>query len=162
MIVFDLACAHAHVFEAWFGSSDDYESQRTRGLVACPICGSAEVAKAVMAPNVGAKSNQLVPSRPAGPTRPMPMPMMAGGDGPAPAEIKQMLTAMAQMQAKALEKSEDVGHGFASEARAIHDGDAPDRVIHGQATIADARALVEDGIGVMPLPFPIVPPEQLQ
>ncbi|NIJ07765.1 hypothetical protein FHS31_001375 [Sphingomonas vulcanisoli] len=156
MIVFDLACAEAHVFEAWFGSSEDYEGQRARGLVACPICGSPEVTKAVMAPNVGAKGNQLVPQAPA-----KPVPMMAG-NAPAPAEIKQMLSKLAEMQAKALEKSEDVGGRFATEARAIHDGDAPDRLIHGQATIADVKSLIEDGIGVMPLPLPIVPPKQLQ
>ncbi len=156
MIVFDLGCDRSHVFEAWFGSSEDYESQRARGLVSCPICGSAEVTKAVMAPAVGTKSNQLAPARPS-----KPVPMMAG-EGPAPAEIKAMLAQLAEMQAKALEKSEDVGGRFASEARAIHEGDAPERLIHGQATIADAKSLIEDGIGVMPLPLPIVPPKQIQ
>src|SRR6478609_1230752 len=58
MIVFDLACNSGHVFEAWFGSTDDYEDQRTRGLVSCPLCGAKQVAKAVMAPNVGPKGNQ--------------------------------------------------------------------------------------------------------
>ena len=156
MIVFDLACPDVHVFEAWFGSTEEYEDQRARGLVSCPLCGSLEIAKAVMAPNVAPKANQLAPMRPS-----KPLPMMAA-DGPAPAEIKQVLAKLAEMQSKALEKSEDVGQRFAIEARAIHEGDAPDRVIHGQATIDDARSLVEDGIGVMPLPFPVVPPKQLQ
>ena len=156
MIVFDLACDHSHVFEAWFGSTDDYEGQLARGLVICPLCGSAEIGKAVMAPNVAPKGNQIVAKAPA-----KPVSMMAG-DGPAPAEIKHMLAKLAEMQTQALAKSEDVGQRFATEARAIHDGEAPDRIIHGQASLADAKSLVEDGIGVMPLPFPVVPPKQLQ
>lgn len=148
MIVFDLACADRHIFEAWFGSSADYEEQRARGLVVCPICGDSEVAKAVMAPNVGAKGNRSS----------KPVPMRSGG-APAPAEMKAMLTALAKAQAKILEGSEHVGARFADEARAIHDGDAPERAIHGQATVEEARSLVEDGVPVVPLPLPVVPPE---
>jgi hypothetical protein len=147
MIVFDLACTTGHVFEAWFGSSTDYEDQRTRGLVACPICGSTEVNKAVMAPNVAPKGNSQVAA----------IPMQAGA--PAPAEMKAMLAALARAQAKLLEGSEHVGSRFASEARAIHDGDAPERPIHGQATPQEAKALIEEGVPVAPLPLPIVPPE---
>lgn len=148
MIVFDLACGDGHVFEAWFGSSADYEDQRARGLVSCPICGAAEVSKAVMAPNVGAKGNRAVAT----------MPMRSGG-APAPAEMKTVLRALAKAQAKLLEGSEHVGKRFADEARAIHDGDAPERPIHGQATHAEAKALIEDGVPVAPLPLPIVPPD---
>lgn len=157
MIVFDLACPTGHVFEAWFGSSDDYESQRKRGLVNCPLCGADRIEKAVMAPAVAAKSNQK-PSSPAMPAPPVPM-----RGGPAlPAEVKAALTALAQAQAKALEGSEHVGKRFADEARAIHAGDAPERVIHGQATREEAKALIEEGVSVAPLPFPIVEPDQLQ
>lgn len=148
MIVFDLACAHGHVFEAWFGSSGDYEAQRERKLVSCPICGVDEVSKAVMAPNVGAKGNRAVSS----------VPVRSGG-APAPAEMKAMLTVLAKAQAKLLEGSEHVGKRFADEARAIHDGDAPDRPIHGQATLEEAKSLVEDGVPVAPLPLPVVPPD---
>ena len=147
MIVFDLACAHGHVFEAWFGTSDDYEDQRRRRLVSCPICGVAEVDKAVMAPNVSAKGNSgslAVPMR---------------GGTLAPPEMKTMLKALAKAQAKMLEGSEHVGPRFAAEARAIHDGDAPERQIHGQATREEAKALIEDGVPVAPLPLPVVPPE---
>jgi hypothetical protein len=149
MIVFDLACPVGHVFEAWFGSSGDYEGQRARGLVSCPICGASEVGKAVMAPNVGSKGNARAT---------MPVPMHGGT--PSPAEMKTMLAALAQAQAKALEGSEHVGPRFAEEARAIHDGDAEQRPIHGQATREEAKALVEDGVPVapLPLPLPIVPP----
>ena len=147
MIVFDLVCGQGHVFEAWFGSSADYESQLERGLVSCAICGASEVCKAVMAPNVGAKGNRA----------PAVVPMRSGP--PAPAELKAALAALAKAQAKALEGSEHVGARFAVEARAIHDGDAPERAIHGQATVEEAKALVEDGIPVLPLPLPVVPPE---
>jgi hypothetical protein len=148
MIVFDLACGEGHVFEAWFGSSADYEDQRARGLVSCPICGASEVSKAVMAPNVGTKGNQA----------PTVVPMRNGGP-PAPAEMKAMLAALARAQAKLLEGSEHVGSRFADEARAIHDGDAPQRSIHGQATHEEAKALIEEGVPVAPLPLPIVPPD---
>lgn len=145
MIVFDLACGQRHIFEAWFGSSEDYESQRARGLVACPICGSTEIGKAVMAPNVAPKGNQgsgIVP-------------MQSG----TPADRKKILAALAKAQAQLLEKSEHVGARFASEARAIHEGDAPERAIHGQATHEEAKALVEDGVPVAPLPLPVPPPD---
>lgn len=151
MIVFDLACPQGHVFEIWFGSSADYEDQRSRRLINCPYCGATDVDKAVMAPNVGAKGNQAV-----GPAAAVPM--QAGNGPPAPAEMKAMLTALAQMQARMLKGSEHVGARFADEARAIHDGDAPERPIHGQATREEAKALLEDGVPVAPLPLPVVPP----
>jgi hypothetical protein len=151
MIVFDLACDAGHVFEAWFGSTDDYEGQRARGLVSCPMCGAKQVAKAVMAPNVGPKGNQA----PASPN--VPVPMQAGAL--APADMKAMLSAMAKVQAEMLSTSEHVGHRFADEARAMHLGDAPERAIHGQATPEEARSLVEDGVPVAALPLPFVPPE---
>lgn len=161
MIVFDLACPNAHVFEAWFGSTDDYEAQRKRGLVSCPLCGSGGVAKAVMAPNVGPKGNRAdtAPHLPV-PAPPSATPMRSGP--PMPAEMKAALAAMAQIQTKMLEKSEHVGSNFAKEARAIHEGESPERIIHGQATAEEARALVEDGVPVAPLPFPVVTPGQLQ
>lgn len=159
MIVFDLRCGGGHVFEAWFGSTGDYEGQRDRGLVSCPMCGSGEVEKAVMAPNVGVKGNQL-PAPVAAPSRTpsVPVPVQSS----APAEIKAMLTALAEAQARALEGSEHVGKRFAKEARAIHEGDAPERIIHGEATPEEAKALIEEGVPVAPLPFPVVPPERLQ
>ena len=147
MIVFDLRCAKAHVFEAWFGSSGDYEEQKARGLLTCPICGDGEIGKAVMAPRLGAT---VVPE-----AAPMPVAKTA-----APPEMKAFLSALAKAQAKVLEGSEWVGRRFADEARAIHLGEREERAIHGQATADEARALVEDGVGVMPLPLPVTPPEQ--
>lgn len=149
MIVFDLRCSRAHVFEAWFGSSTAFDEQRDRGLLACPICGDGEIAKAVMAPNVGAKGN----SRREIVARPRP-------DVPAgPQAIKGVLRALAAAQAQALETSQWVGRAFAERARAMHVGETPSEPIHGEATLAEARALVEEGVAVAPLPLPIVPPD---
>ena len=149
MIIFDLKCSpQGHVFEAWFGSSQAYEEQRGRGLVACPICGSADVAKAPMAPAVPAKGN----SRPA--------PAAPGADlfSAAPEQVKAMLAAAAAVQRKLLEGSEAVGDRFADEARAIHLGEADARPIHGQATREQAESLAEEGVPIAPLPFPVPAP----
>ncbi|SMF73378.1 DUF1178 family protein [Allosphingosinicella indica] len=133
MIVFDLRCDPAgHVFEAWFGSSADYESQRVRGLVDCPLCGSATVEKAVMAPRIGGSADTV--------------------------DAKALMAALATAQREMLAKSEYVGPRFSDEARAIHLGDAEARSIHGQATRAEAESLRAEGIGVAPLPFPVPPP----
>jgi hypothetical protein len=144
MIVFDLKCApRGHVFEAWFGSSDDYESQRGRGLVACPICGAGDIAKAPMAPAVPAKGD-----------RPGTPDLFSA----APDEVKRMLAAAALVQKQLLEKSEAVGDRFAAEARAIHLGEAEGRAIHGRATREEAESLAEDGVPIAPLPFPVPEP----
>lgn len=148
MIVFDLRCApRGHVFEAWFASSSAFEEQRARGLVSCPLCGSADVAKAPMAPAVGAKGN-------ASPSRAPPEGLFGG----APEEVKKMLAAAAALQKTLLAGSESVGPRFAAEARAIHLGEADSRPIHGEATRAEAESLIEEGVAIAPLPFPVVPP----
>lgn len=142
MIVFDLKCTHAHVFEAWFGSSADYEDQRARGLLSCPICGDADIAKAVMAPNVGAKGNRA-------PVTPAAAP-----------DPKALMAALAQVQAKMLEGSQWVGMSFADKARAMHAGEESVAPIHGQASLAETKALIEDGVPVAPLLLPVIPPDQ--
>ena len=148
MIVFDLVCGDGgHVFEAWFGSSGDFEDQQARGLVQCPLYGSGEIEKAPMTPRLGQRGNR-------------------GGDAASAtamtnnsaAAMKAMLKAMAEAQARALKSSDYVGTRFAAEARAIHEGEGERRSIHGQATAAEARALIEDGVEVAPLPFPVRPP----
>ncbi|WP_019517165.1 DUF1178 family protein [Sphingomonas sp. Mn802worker] len=141
MIVFDLRCPGDHVFEVWFASSAAFEEQRARGLVSCPTCGSGQIEKAVMAPRVGAKGNSVAAA-----ARP---------------DLKTVLNAIATEQAAALRNSNWVGKDFATEARAIHDGEKPDRLIHGQATAAEARALIDDGVPVAPLLVPVTPPESL-
>jgi hypothetical protein len=148
VIVFDLKClGEGHVFEAWFGSTEDYEDQRRRGLVQCPLCGTERIEKAVMAPRVGAKGNQaaVVP----------PQTELSVSSDP---EVKAMLAAVAEMQKKLLENSSYVGDRFADEARAIHLGEAAGRPIHGRATREQAESLIEEGIAVAPLPFPVAEP----
>lgn len=140
MIVFDLKCGGGHVFEAWFGSSADYEDQQARKLVSCPVCGDGSVTKAVMAPNVAAKGN----AKP----------------DVTPAAIKAAMAELAKAQAQALSNSTWVGGDFANQARAMHLGEQDHATIHGQATPAEARSLVEDGVPVAPLPFPVVPPDR--
>jgi hypothetical protein len=155
MIVFDLQCSGAHVFEAWFASSAAYEEQRERGLLVCPVCGDAEIGKAVMAPNVGAKGNSRPAAAPDAPAT------ASSAEPPSPAAIKAAMQAIATMQAKMLEKSEWVGRAFADRARAMHAGEADAAPIHGQTTRAEAEALVEEGVPVAPLLVPVVPPEAL-
>lgn len=152
MIVFDLECrAAGHRFEGWFASSGDFAGQQARGLVACPHCGSGDVIKAPMAPAIGRKGNQIVEARPA--SKPQPM-----QTGTMPPEAARMMQALARMQAEALKDSRWVGGSFADESRAMHYGERENETIHGQATLAEAKELLEEGIAVAPLPFPVAPP----
>lgn len=182
MISFDLKCACGHIFEVWFRSSADYDEQQRRSLVVCPVCFGTSVDKAVMAPNVAAKGNSRlhepasqIPARV--PAAPLVEPSIDGPAGPPvisapaaampalPPEAVAMLTAIARAQAEMLPQSRWVGRRFADEARALHraveDGeiDSPPP-IHGQASRAEAEALAEEGVAVMPLLIPVVPPEQ--
>lgn len=162
MIVFDLQCAGAgHRFEGWFSSSDDYERQRVSGLLTCPVCGDGDVGKAVMAPAVSAKSNQRVAivraaPAPAEGADQAVVPMSAGNDNP---RLQELMQALAHAQADALKKSEWVGRGFADRARAMHYGEEDAKPIHGPVAAEEARSLIEEGVEVAPLLFPVVPPE---
>jgi hypothetical protein len=132
MIVFDLQCREGgETFEAWFRSTADYEEQRAGGLVQCPVCQSANIGKAPMAPRVPRK----------------------GGDGP--------LAKLAAMQAELLKDSRWVGEEFAETARAMHAGDIAPAQVHGSATLEQAKSMAEDGIPVAPLPLPVTPPNQV-
>jgi hypothetical protein len=132
VIVFDLLCRDGgETFEAWFRSNADYEEQRGAGLVECPYCRSANVDKAPMAPRVPRKSSE------------------------------NPLARLAAMQAEALKDSRWVGDKFAETARAMHSGEIQREQVHGQATIEQAKSLVDDGVPVAPLPLPVVPPTQL-
>ena len=135
MIVFDLRCAEGcATFEGWFDSSADYQEQSKRGLVQCPYCGVAEVGKAPMAPRVS-RSEEGTP--------------------------KEAIAALAAMQAKMLSKSEWVGKDLPDTARAMHLGEIEPRAVHGQASPDEARSLLEEGVPVLPLPLPVVPPRQV-
>lgn len=154
MIVFDLSCTDGHFFEGWFSSSEDYASQKASGLLCCPECGSGEIDKAPTAPAVPRKGNRSV-SRPHTESRQS----LAGGT-PSP-EILEAMTKLAVMQSEALKSSEWVGDRFAEESRAMHYGERKTAAIHGQATMAEAKELHDEGIPVAPLPFPVSPPEDI-
>lgn len=159
MIVFDLACKNAgHVFEIWFGSSSDYDDQKARGLVVCPYCGSTDIDKAVMAPNVAAKGNRGASPAAAGSGTPASPTIAAAANPPSPAQFKAMVAKLAEVQAKMLEGSEHVGARFADEARSMHLGESDPRPIHGQTSVAEAKALIEEGISVAPLLLPVRTP----
>jgi hypothetical protein len=155
MIVFDLCCDAGHRFEGWFGSSEDYAGQSSRGLVTCPACGSSAVYKAPMAPAVPRKGNrQPAVSEPVSPRQPM-------ARGPMPPEVAEALGKLAEAQARALQNSKWVGDAFAEKTRAMHYGEQDAETIHGNASLAEARALHDEGIPVAPLPFRVAPPEEL-
>ncbi len=153
MIVFDLQCPTGHVFEAWFGSSLDYESQRERALIACPLCGQTEVAKAVMAPAVPAKSNQSADMK-------LPVSNRGAPDAGDLAKLRAVMARLARAQGEALKDAEWVGRQFAETARAIHYGEQDHKNIYGEVASEEARALIEEGVEVAPLLFPVAPPEQ--
>jgi hypothetical protein len=149
MIVFDLCCDVGHRFEGWFGSSDDYAGQSARGMVACPQCGSGAVGKAPMAPAVPRKGNQRTEAK---------QPVAGGA---MPPEAAAVLHKLAELQAEALKTSTWVGSAFAEQSRAIHYGERAPEAIHGQASAGEARELVEEGITIAPLLFPLAAPEEL-
>lgn len=169
MIVYDLACReNGHRFEGWFASSDDFTHQQARGFVTCPQCDSHDVIKAPMAPRLNRKGNQQVVATPSLPAPTQAMVAPAAGPAPTPPlppEVREKLQAaikvVVEAQAEALKSSRWVGKSFAEDARAMHYGDKEPAPIHGQASPEDARALVEEGVEIMPLLVPVAPPEEI-
>ncbi|MEP2989438.1 MAG: DUF1178 family protein [Parasphingorhabdus sp.] len=166
MIVFDLICKNAsHQFEGWFGSSDDFEQQKSSGLLICPMCGSADINKALMAPNVGAKGNQVSESKtvekaPAfAQTNDTSNERAENSAVQVPAEYKEILEKLAKAQTRVLEKSEWVGDDLPEKAREMHYGDSEEKPIHGIATPEDVADMEDEGIELAVLPFPVAPPE---
>ena len=145
MIVFDLHCAGSHRFEGWFGSAKDFASQKKRGLLSCPACGSTDIQKGLSAPrlNMGAQE----PKKPA--VAPQKTPDMDGKDAFAVAQILY-----SRMLDEILTKSEDVGAKFPEEARKIYYNESPGRAIRGLATQQEHEDLVEEGIPVARFPVP--------
>lgn len=161
MIIFDLICAEGeHQFEGWFGSSKDYAEQQGRGLLDCPVCGSKNIAKAAMAPNLSRKGNQEpVAARPRD-DRPEPQAAKSVSSKVAvPAEYRDMIAKLVKVQEKMLANSEWVGDKFADRARDIHYGDAGEKPIHGTASQEEVADLAEEGIAALPLLLPVLPPE---
>ena len=140
MIRYALVCDQEHAFEGWFGSSSDFDDQAARGLVQCPVCNSFDVRKQIMAPAVsGTKKRDL-------------------GEQPHPRQM--MMEAMRRVRKHVEDNFDDVGDGFAKEARAIHEGKAEERGIYGQATPDEVKGLLDDGVPVAPLPP--APPEPVK
>ena len=142
MKVLDLQCPHGHRFEGWFASAEDFESQLSRKLVECPICGATEVSRLPSAPRLSLSG--------------------ASAAAQAPAGTEEQQARVMRALREVLEKTENVGDRFAEEARRIHYNEAPARNIRGVTTPEDAKALVEEGIEVMPLPIPAALKEPLQ
>ena len=154
MIRFSLVCEAGHEFESWFPSGDAYEAQRTRGLLACPFCDSVKVEKALMAPSLGRKGNQAKSGPPSPAPADLPVPVEAP---PAPvallSEKEQAMRAMIRaVREHVVQNAENVGRGFADEARRMHYGETPQRSIWGEADAGEAKALIEEGIEFHALP----------
>lgn len=135
MIRYALKCAQAHEFESWFQSAGAYDALRGAGHVACPMCGDTAVEKLLMAPSVR-------PARKA-----------EAAKSPLQTPASEMEAALAAMRAEIEKNSDYVGMNFVAEARKMHAGEAPERAIHGEAKLEEAKKLIEEGIPVAPLPF---------
>ncbi|WP_170332693.1 DUF1178 family protein [Ruegeria arenilitoris] len=144
MIQYALKCSNGHTFDSWFKSAAAYDKLASAGMVTCAVCGCAHVEKAIMTPRVrparNAEARTLVPT---------PEADTIEVAAPAP-DVEKVL---AELRRKVEENSDYVGKDFASEARKIHLGDAPERAIYGEARPEDAQALIDDGVPVAPLPF---------
>lgn len=173
MILYRLCCAGEHEFESWFRDSAAYDDQRARGLVACPVCGSPEVEKALMAPALGRAARRSAAEAATGAASPEPSGTSETAEAPVatppmPAmaqpvalvsEPEQQLRAMLRaVRAHVVANSVDVGDEFATLARRMHEGDEEKRAIRGAATPDEVRALIEDEIEVLPLP--VLPDER--
>jgi hypothetical protein len=138
MIKYALGCAEGHAFDSWFPDSDAYDKQRKRGFVACPECGSTRVDKAIMAPAVVGGGHTAIEASPE----------IVVDDRRRRAR-EFYLHVRREIEAN----TDDVGAKFPQVARAIHLGEEPERAIRGRASLTEAKSLLEDGIGVLPLPM---------
>jgi hypothetical protein len=149
MIHYNLRCARGHAFESWFQSSSAYETQEKRKLVNCPICGSAEVERAIMAPQiVSKKGRESVVAAPAPATEvatPASTPLLM-------AQERELRTKLKELRDHIVKSADNVGERFPVEARKMHYGDIEHRPIYGEASPDEARALIEEGVEVTPLP----------
>ncbi len=158
MILFTLRCADGHEFEAWFRDNANFERQSKRDLIACPDCGSHKVDKAMMAPRLGRSTKgrdevappRLSETRAAEAEVIAPSALSAPDAPPTPAEFRRAL----QVLRRHVETNcENVGKGFAEEARRIHKGEAQERGIYGEATPSEAKTLVDEGIEIAAIPW---------
>lgn len=146
MIKYALRCEREHGFESWFPDSASYEKQRKRGLIDCPVCGSASVDKQIMAPNIRVSADIEV-APPAAPAAAADSAFVMASE-----QAQKLRAMIRELHAHVAANTEDVGARFAEEARKIHAGEADDRAIRGRASLEEAIELHEEGIGVLPLP----------
>jgi hypothetical protein len=151
MIRYTLRCDQSHSFESWFQDSSAYDQQVKRKLVTCPVCGSAEVEKAIMAPRIASKKGRE--------KAPVPVETAAPAETPASESTPLMMAQERELRAKIKElrdhivkNADNVGERFPNEARAMHYGDKEHRPIYGEASPEEARALIDEGVEVSPLP----------
>ena len=151
MIRYQLRCTEGHAFEGWFRSSKSYDAQSRRKQVTCPVCGTAEVEKAIMSPRIArGRSRKPTPSRevaaaPQPDTASRPQQVLNG-------EQRKLLSEMRKLRDEMLAKSDYVGPRFAEEARRIHNEETPARGIHGEATPDEVAELKEEGVEIYPVP----------
>ncbi len=156
MILYRLRCKKGHEFEAWFASSIAFDKQEKHGQLSCPSCGTARVAKALMAPSVAKRAKTKTAAK-----RAEEKPATAEARKPETQRVaahSELATAMRKLRAEIEAKSEYVGPRFSEEARKIHYEEVPARGIHGEATADEAKALKDEGIEFYPLP--ILPEDQ--
>lgn len=151
MIRYTLKCSQGHVFESWFANAEGFETLKAAGHVSCAICGDTTVEKTLMAPAVAPKGNVAASTAPTPERMPAPVPAASEPSLSQPSTPQEAALQMIKAHIEA--NSEHVGRDFAKKARAIHDGAEPDRAIYGEASLDEAKSLVEDGIPVAPLPF---------
>jgi hypothetical protein len=152
MIRYTLVCERQHDFESWFANSAAYDKQAKRGLVACPICGSSKVEKAIMAPRL-ARSGKRIDVPPAPPAAPVP----AAPDTPAPVAMvspqeRELRGKLKELRDHLTKNAENVGRKFPDEARKMHYGEIEHRSIYGEASAQEAKDLHEEGVEFHPLP----------
>ncbi len=129
MIRFDLTCANDHTFDSWFRSGADCDKLLKSGMVTCTTCGDTDIRKALMAPKVATSDAVTAP------------------------RLRDEENPITKLKKHVESNATDVGTDFSTEARAMHDGEKPERAIYGQASAADTKKLLEDGVPVLPLPF---------
>ena len=149
MIRYNLRCERDHAFESWFQSSSAYETQEKRKLVTCPVCGSAKVERAIMAPQIVSKKGRDVPVQaPVAATEattPASTPLMMAQDHELRAKLRELRDHI-------VKNADNVGERFPVEARKMHYGDIEHRPIYGEASPEEARSLIDEGVEVSPLP----------
>ena len=161
MIKYQLICDKSHEFEGWFGNSATFESQQESGFLTCPVCGSADVRRALMAPNLASpktRKTDLAEQQPSAQPEPQPQPQApqqaSAALPPAAArKMQELMSEMRALQTKIREECRDVGNDFAEEARKIHYGEVEPEGIYGQATAEEREALDEEGIEIMDMPW---------